>query len=186
MKKTHFTTAFILLLSLHIFSQKLILNQKTSTISWTGKAAFNAYALTGSLQAKSGEIYVENDTIKELTVSIDMKSLHHENKDLKKHLRNKDFFEVKKYETAVFKLTKPAQIIDGKAVLIGKLTIKNVTQKEEINIEINIDKEVKLNFETYLDRTKYGVKFNSPSFFKKMKENAIADEFILKSELIFK
>ena len=95
-------------------AQKFKLNQKTSSISWTGKAAFNAYTLTGSLQVKAGEITIENDSIKNLEVIIDMKSLHHENKDLKNHLRNKDFFEVNKYQTAIFTLLIPVKINDEK------------------------------------------------------------------------
>lgn len=186
MKKLHLISAFILLISVQNYSQKLNLDHKNSSISWTGKAAFNAYALTGSLQAKSGEIEIENDSIKKLEVIIDMKSLHHSNKDLKKHLRNKDFFEVKKYQTAFFTLTNPVKITAGKIVLVGNMTIKNITKKEEIEVEINKNEIVNIKFNTNLDRTKYGVKFNSPSFFKSMKENAIADEFILKSELIFK
>lgn len=36
-----------------------------------------------------------------------------------------------------------------------------------------------------MDRTQYGVNHNSPSIFKRLKEDAIADEFVLKGELIF-
>ena len=186
MKKLHFITVLLIFIHLNISAQKLNLDKKLSTISWTGKAAFNTYTLTGSLQAKSGEISITNDSIKELTVIIDMKSLHHENKDLKKHLRNKDFFEVKKHQIAVFTLLNPVKINNRKTTLIGSMSIKNNTNTEEVEVKIFKDKTLKIRFTTTLDRTKYGVKFNSPSFFKKMKENAIADEFILKSELIFK
>lgn len=185
MKKLHFITALFILITININAQKLNLDKNSSTITWTGKAAFNSYALTGNLQAKSGEILMINDSIKKLEVIIDMKSLHHENKDLKKHLRNKDFFEVKKYQAAVFTLLKPIKIKNGKTILVGNLTIKNITNIEEIEVEILKDKTVEISFTTKLDRTKYGVKFNSPSFFKRMKENAIADEFILKTQLIF-
>ncbi len=186
MKKNYIITVFSLLLSIHFFAQKLQLDTKSSTFLWTGKAALNAYALTGSIEAKSGKISIENDSIKKLEVIIDMKSLHHKNKKLKKHLRNKDFFEVKKYQTAVFNLLNPVKIKNGKAVLIGNMTIKNITRKEEIVVKITNNDNFKIAFKTAIDRTKYGVKFNSPSFFKKLKENAIADRFILKSELIFK
>jgi len=172
--------------TLTINAQKLELNIKKSNVSWTGKAAFNAYALTGSLQVKAGKLTIENDSVKALEVSIDMKSLHHKNKDLKKHLRGKDFFEVKKYPTAMFTLTKPVSIKDGKAMLNGTMNIKTTNREEKIPVAIFIqNKEVKISFSTQLDRTKYGVKFNSPSFFKKMKENAIADKFILKGKLFF-
>lgn len=175
----------ILYITCNAFAQEYQLNTKSSSISWTGKAAFSAYALTGTLKAKKGMVIIENDTIKKLEVEIDMKSLHHDNKDLKNHLKNKDFFEVKKFEKATFTLTNPAKIINGKANLEGNMMIKNKLHKEIITIQLINDKTITLSFETELDRTKYGVKFNSPSFFKKMKENAIADNFVLKSTLIF-
>lgn len=178
---------FIVMLCIawNTFTQEYQLNTKSSLISWTGKAAFSAYALTGTLKAKKGIIVIENDSIKKLEVEIDMKSLHHDNKDLKNHLKNKDFFEVKKFEKATFILTNATKIINKKAFLEGNMMIKNKLHKEIIAIQLINDKTISLSFETELDRTKYGVKFNSPSFFKKMKENAIADNFVLKSTLIF-
>lgn len=175
----------ILCITCNAIAQEYQLNTKSSSISWTGKAAFSAYALTGTLKAKKGIIVIKNDTIKKLEVEIDMKSLHHDNKDLKNHLKNKDFFEVKKFEKAIFTLTNPTKIIDGKASLEGYMMIKNKLHKEIIVIQLINDKTIALSFETELDRTKYGVKFNSPSFLKKMKENAIADNFVLKSKLVF-
>ena len=166
-------------------SQNFSLDNKNSTISWTGKAAFNAYALTGNLKTKTGDALVDNNTIQKLKVVINMKSLHHKNTDLKYHLKGTDFFEVKTYKTATFTLTKPAIIKGNKVTLIGLMTIKNITKKEEIKATVSLKKKLQINFSSVLDRTKYGVQFNSPSIFKKMKENAIADEFVLKSTLVF-
>lgn len=73
-----------------------------------------------------------------------------------------------------------------KQFLIGKINIKKIMLTEEISIEITTEnKELKITFRTTLDRTRYGVQFNAPNFFKKLKEKAIADEFILKSTLLF-
>ena len=100
-------------------------------------------------------------------------------------MKNKDFFQVKKYKEAIFKLEKPVRIKNNKAIVKGLMTIKNKSFTEEVTLEIVQRTNVKINFNTILDRTKYGVTYNSPNFFKKIKENAIADEFTLKSELIF-
>jgi len=112
-----------------------------------------------------------------------MKSMDHENSQLKKHLRSKDFFEVNTYKEAKFMMSQPVEIKDGKAIVTGKMTIKDVTRKEAFTIYLNNDYS-ELTFDISMDRTQYGVKFNSPSFFKKMKENAIADEFKLNGELV--
>jgi len=163
-------------------AQELKLNTKKSTIEWTGKAAFNAYSLTGTLEASEGIIIIENNQITGLHITINMKSLDHDNSDLKTHLRGKDFFEVNSYTKASFKITKHANIETNKIILIGNMTIKGITRQERITA--TLDNNI-LSFEHIMDRTSYGVKFNSPSFFKKMKENAIADDFILKGKLVF-
>ena len=166
-----------------IQAQELQLITASSTFEWTGKAAFSAYSLTGTLTATNGILSVSNDSIITLKVTIDMKSLDHENGDLKKHLRSKDFFEVNTFTKAQFKLTQPAIISNNTVSLIGEMTIKDVTHPETIIASFNGQK---LTFSHTMNRTIYGVKFNSPSIFKKLKENAIADQFELKGSLYFK
>lgn len=180
------TLKIIILLTTYLVgAQNLKLEQ--TTLNWTGKAAFSNYELTGSLKTKSGMLTIENDSITTLSVTIDMKSLNHENKDLKNHLRGKDFFEVKKYNEATFTLTNPIVINKNKATLIGYMTIKGITKQEIIEINISSKKdETTVSFNCVIDRTIYGVTFNSPSLIKKLKENAIADKFKLKGKLKFK
>ncbi len=178
--------ALILLIAISTISaQKRTIDTKSSIINWTGKAAFSAYSLTGTLKTKEGYISVKNDSITELFIIIDMKSLDHENSDLKKHLRSEDFFEVKKYTTATFKLKAPVKINESEFVLDGTMNIKEKTFEESITVSYD-EKEAILNFNTSLDRTKYGVTFNSPNFFKKLKQNAIADEFQINGKVVFK
>lgn len=181
-------TLFALLFSIVCASQaqEFKLDNKKSEINWTGKAAFNSYELTGTLSSEEGTILIKNNQIETLEVVIDMKSLNHENKRLKSHLRGKDFFEVKKYTKATFKLDNATEIVDGQAELSGTLKIKNSEHSENIKATIKIKEDtVVLTFNTQIDRTKYGVKFNSPTFFKKMKENAIADSFKLTGGFVF-
>ena len=169
-------------LTFQSFGQIKKINIEKSLLNWTGKAAFSSYTLTGHINPKRGEIEIKSDSIIALTIVIDMKSISHEYKDLVKHLKSKDFFDVKKFEEAYFELTKPSVIKDNIAVLTGNMTIKNVTHQESITINLQ-DNYNSISFNVLLDRTKYGIKFNSPNFFKKLKENAIADEFKLEGTL---
>ncbi len=172
-------TLVFCILTLFTSAQNKSINTENSSLSWTGKAAFNSYSLNGTLKIKNGIINIENDSIKILTITIDMENLNHENDDLKKHLRGKDFFEVKTYKTATFSLNKPVSINNGEATLRGEMRIKDITKMETFTIKLNTDYS-NLSFDISIDRTAYGIKFNSPSFFEEMKENAIADEFKLK------
>jgi polyisoprenoid-binding protein YceI len=172
--------------AIDVQAQEFKLDNKKSEINWTGKAAFNSYSLTGTLASEEGNIVIKDNQIETLEVVIDMKSLNHENKRLKSHLRGKDFFEVKKYTKATFTLDKSTDVKDGHAELSGTLKIKNSAHSEKIKAVVMIqDDKVLLTFNTEIDRTKYGVKFNSPTFFKKMKENAIADAFKLEGGFVF-
>ena len=167
-------------------SQEFVLNPKKSSLTWTGKAAFNSYSLTGTIEPQQGTLSFTEKTISSLKIVIDMKSLDHENKDLKKHLRSEDFFEVKTYPTSEFIVQNPSELKDGEATISGTLTVKDKMNSEKIPVSIQRSgSEIVLTFECSIDRTKYGVNHNSPSIFKRLKENAIADNFVLKGRLVF-
>mgnify|MGYP000333146563 CR=1 FL=1 len=176
-------TTLLLLCTLISCGQEKSNNTTTQTLSWVGKAAVGGYAPEGTLEVKDINAVIEGDTLHELTVTIDMKSLDQENKQLKKHLRDKDFFHVKKYPEAIFKLTQPLQI--GTATeIIGDMTIKQTTQEEIIPVTIFREgTTVLISFEHTMNRIDYGITYNSPSVFEKIKENAIADDIVLKGTL---
>lgn len=176
----------IIFLSLITQAQNYQLNTEATTLKWTGKAAFNAYALSGTLQPKLGKLSVKNEAITELAIVIDMLTLDHENKELKSHLRSKDFFEVKKYQESHFLLSNMPAITSDEVLIKGQMNIKERSQEESLTVRIiKQGNQIRLSFKTKLNRIDYGVTFNSPSLFKKLKQNAIADEFILEGELVF-
>lgn len=167
-------------------SQVFMLQKSSSTFDWTGKAAFNAYSQQGTLKAKSGKIQTKDDKVSYTKIVIDMTSLSSENKDLTKHLKNKDFFEVKKYKTATFLLTRQFTIKEGTVLAKGNLTIKNITKPYTMPLKITkTEKGYQVEGIATIDRTEFGVSFNSTSINDKIKENAIADDFSLKFKLNF-
>lgn len=168
-----------------LMAQSKSIQTEKSTLEWTGKAAFNSYSLTGSLDLKMGSLNIENDSVRALEITVDMTSLNHENNTLKSHLRSEDFFEVSTYKDATFKLSNSSPIKDGIAKITGYLTIKDTTKQETFQISFNEDYS-RLSFEIDIDRTSYGVTFNSPSFYEKLKEDAIADVFRLKGNVLLR
>lgn len=175
--KIQFTLLLSLLLLTSITLQEEPLTSKSNQLYWTGKAAFNSYSLTGTIDIKRVSSKVTTNSIEELIIEIDMTSLNHENQDLKGHLRSKDFFEVDAYNSSSFILSKPAVITNGQATLTGTLTIKNKKQEESFVVLI---KDNQLHLDIAVNRLDYGITFNSPTIFEKMKDQAIADEFQLK------
>lgn len=180
-----FTIILLLLLNpiFNIYSQTYTLEK--SELKWTGKAAFDSYELSGTLKTSEGVLKISKNIITTLQIEVNMKSLDHENADLKKHLSGSDFFHIKKYKTAQFKLEQPAEIKNGVALLKGILIIKQTSKNVTIPIKIDL-KSLSMSFNTKLNRVDYGITYNSPSVFEKLKENAIADDFILTGIITFK
>ena len=155
-------------------------------LTWQGKAAFGSYAPEGTLDISGGRINLENDSITQLNVVIDMTTLSQENKQLEGHLRNADFFDVELFDKASFTMTNKLSVSDTQATLKGVMTIKGQSRAEEIPVTIQKTATgVIITFNHTMDRTQYGINYNSPSFFKRLKENAIDDDFTLKGTLEF-
>jgi polyisoprenoid-binding protein YceI len=178
---------FVLLLSTFVQAQTTAtISEKQQTISWIGKAAVGGYAPEGTLDIKTASITFTSEEITDLQLVVDMKSLEQENKQLRDHLLQEDFFYTEKYPEATFKLCKTTPIVNGTTQLKGMMTIRGETQAENIEATVVYSEErITLQFEHTMDRTRYGVNHSSPTLFKRLKENAIADDFILKGTLIF-
>ncbi|MEP2936038.1 MAG: YceI family protein [Gilvibacter sp.] len=158
----------------------------TALLEWQGKAAFSSYSPAGTLKVDKASITIKNDSILAMIVSVDMTTLSQENKQLEGHLRDADFFNVTVYSKASFTLTKAVKINAKTIVLEGLMTIRGKTQQELINAQITeVNKQYVISFDHTFDRTSYGINYNSPSIFKRIKENAIEDDFTLKGSLRF-
>ena len=178
---------FVLLLSYFVQAQTTAtISEKQQTISWIGKAAVGGYAPEGTLEIKRASIIFSSEEITDLQLVVDMKSLEQENQQLRDHLLEKDFFYTEKYPEATFNLIKATLITNGTVQLKGMMIIRGETQEETIEATVVYSEErISLQFEHIMDRTRYGVNHNSPTLFKRLKENAIADEFVLKGILVF-
>lgn len=169
-----------------ITAQNWTFQAEKSQLKWAGKAAFSTYTLEGRIDLKSAEIQTSEDNIQVGTFIFDMKSMNGEIKDLIKHLKSKDFFEVKKYKTATFELKEMSINDKGESIAKGELTIKGKTKPIEFVINSrNVDNQLTIKGKAIVNRTEYGITFNSPSFFEKLKDQAIADDFELDFELVF-
>lgn len=182
-----YITFLLLSISTLLCSQNIYTIKKNSNIlTWGGKAAVGGYAPEGTLQIQKATISYENNIITALEIIVDMTSLYQENKQLSGHLRDKDFFHVKKYKIATFILSEPTDISSGICTLSGMMTIKNAQNKEQIKATVVMQEGIiSITFNHNMDRTTYGVNYNSPSIFKSLKENVIADDFTLKGSLVF-
>ena len=154
---------------------KYNVDTKLSKIKWTGHAEVGTYAPSGTISIKSGLVSSKDEKITSGNLIIDMSTITHENKELEGHLKNEDFFDIKKFPTANFQL----QSIAGNKVL-GKLTIKGITKPIIFLIETNLENgKLKLVANLKIDRTKFNIKYNSTSFFQDLGNFAIKNDFDL-------
>lgn len=157
-----------------------------SSVTWKG------YKVTGShegkISLKSGELVFKAGKLIGGEFTIDMMSIVNTDLEgeykgkLEGHLKSDDFFSVEKYPTAKLVFTEVKSTGKNAYEVTGDLTIKDVTAPVTFEISVYGNKAT-TNLK--IDRTKYGVKYNSASFFEGLKDKAIYDEFDLSSDLEF-
>ena len=111
-----------------------------------------------------------------MTIEIKTDSLWSDDEKLTGHLKNPDFFDVKKYPTIKFESTK-IEVSDDKSTIIGKLTILDKTVEVKIPTTNEIDdKSLTVKADFKIDRTKWGMNYG---------KGKIEDDVELKITLMF-
>ena len=157
-------------------AQIFSLNKEQSNIDWKGYKIFKSKSTNhfGTIHFSEGEIGVKEGKIVSGKFIIDINTIQTkdiENADLAKkldsHLKNSDFFDVAKYPTATFEITKVTATEQGdyNSILEGNLTMKDITKSVHFNTNIKVDdQQVSIFTEpTDIDRTEFNVKFQSPA-----------------------
>jgi len=157
-----------------------------SIINWTATKVVGG-GHTGTIQIKETNLKFSNGALKGGSITADMTTITNSdlegewNDKLVGHLNSDDFFSTAKYPTATIKITKVSK---GNATntynVVADLTIKEITNSESFTA---IVKEKGGNYivtaNVNIDRTKYNVRYGSPSFFDDLGDKAISDEFKL-------
>lgn len=148
---------------------------KKSTLHWQGTKVTGRH--WGTIGFKSGSITEKDGALTGGNFVVDMDSFTVTDlkgewgEKLSSHLKNADFFEVKKHPTATLKVKK----VEGMTVT-ADLTIKGKTNEVSFVLaKIGNAYQGTLTF----DRTKFGIKYGSKSFFKSIGDKAIHDEVSL-------
>lgn len=146
---------------------------KTADISWKGYKIVksNTTAENGSLKLKSGKFYFENKVLTGGDFVIDMRSLEvaslqgEDKAKLQDHLKSIDFFDVKKYPTATFKITKflPSKNLEYNYLVVGNLTLKGTRKTITFPARIRTN-DLEVDFESAvisLNRRDYKVYYQT-------------------------
>ena len=177
MKKTFFTITLLLSISSTSFSQEqLTINIDKSSIKWMGEYTFYFGGHDGFINFKEGYFIKENNIITGGEFIIDMNSITNTdienkkgNKSLVDHLKNSDFFDVKKHPLAKLVITKTEYFQDKTIRFNANLTLKGITKPIQFNATPNYHKK-SLTTRFKIDRRKWNINYQS-----KFKNSAISD-----------
>ena len=148
-----------------------------STVNWKGYKVTGEHS--GTINLKEGVLNFDGDVLKGGNIVIDMTSIKVTDMEgeyadkLAGHLKADDFFGSKKFPTAALKFTKLSGH-DAHYHVTADLTIKGITSP--VNFEMKLEAN-SATAKLKIDRTKYGIKYGSASFFDDLKDKAISDEF---------
>ena len=187
--KNVFKVGLVALVALVSFAFTSVINKevniKSSTVKWKG------YKITGehygTINLKKGILSFEGDKLVGGEFEMDMNSIKTQDMDaeynakLDGHLKHDDFFGVDKHPTASLKFT-DVKGKSGKYTVKGNLTIKGITKP--ITFKLNVANN-SATTKVVINRTHYGIKYGSASFFDDLKDKAIKDEFDLDVTLKF-
>jgi polyisoprenoid-binding protein YceI len=158
-----------------------------STVAWKGtKPSGDSH--TGTVAIKEGSLSSENGALTAGSFTIDLTSMsvtdagmdEETQAKLVGHLSNGDFFETEKYPTAKFEIT--TATADS---LTGNLTIKESTKSITVPYFFQADNGAATATASFsIDRTLWGITFNSGNFFKNLGDYMIDDAIRFDVKLI--
>ena len=169
-----------------INAQKQYVKTKKSSLVWKGYKVTGSH--TGTIDIKSASLTFNDNKLTEGEFTIDMTTLvstdltgEYKGK-LEGHLKSDDFFGVNNHPTANLKFTNVIATGKNAYKVTSDLTIKGKTNVVIFNLSVYGNKATAT---LKVDRTKYGIRYGSASFFDNLKDKTIYDEFDLVVDLQF-
>jgi len=169
------------------FGQKYIIDTKESVVTWKGAMRIGSNFHTGYVYISEGELMIENGQFMGGTTEIDMNTIedetHRSDNGLIKHLKGPDFFDVEKFPISTIVLAKAESTTGESKKVTGNLTIKGITHPVTFPAKIEVkDGIVKMNGKMNIDRTDWGILYQSGKFYDNLADQTISDsiEFHIK------
>ena len=188
-------TLFVSILIFHgaiLFGQnadvkRVSLDTEASTIEWVGKKVTGAHE--GTVQIKSGSLLLlQGKSLVGGTFVIDMTSIACTDMKgggaakLVGHLSSDDFFDVESFPEAKLEISKAEALENNQVKFIADATIKGQTHPLEFVATVG---DNTATADIVIDRTKYGIRYGSGSFFDNLGDRTIDDNFTLSVNLVY-
>jgi polyisoprenoid-binding protein YceI len=154
-----------------------------STFKWTGKKVTGQH--WGYIKFTDGSITTDGANLTGGTFNVDMNSIDCQDTPPEKgggklvgHLKSDDFFGTEKFPTSTLTIKSATAKGGGQFDVKADLTIKGITSEVAFPATVAMDgKTLTAKAAFKVDRTKYGIKYGSGTFFENIGDKAISNEF---------
>ncbi|MDQ1097293.1 MULTISPECIES: YceI family protein [Chryseobacterium] len=153
------------------------LDTLNSRVEWKGYKIFKSESTShfGTIRFESGDVTVKDGKLESgkfvadmnSLTSVDLKDDQEQMGKLNSHLKSGDFFEVDKFPTASYEITKVTSVSEGdyNTLLDGNLTIKGITRPVQFKANVSVKQGGEVSIATEpkdISREEFGVKFQAP------------------------
>jgi polyisoprenoid-binding protein YceI len=175
----------LLVFNVTLNATEYVVDKTTSKVKWEAKKVTGQH--NGSIWFANGTIMGTDNKISGGTFIMDMKSFVDEDltdaamkAKLMGHLSSDDFFSIEKFPESKMEIKKVTPVSEGESHFLADLTIKGITNPVEFNAKVtmSVDK-VSAEGVITVNRTLYGIKYGSGSFFQGLGDKMIYDDFTL-------
>lgn len=165
-----------------------------SIIYWLGSSPTGTH--NGSLKFKESKLFIDQaGNLAGGVFNIDMTTIANldisdpdEKKDFEENIKSGNFFQVDSFPTAEFRIVAVTASKDSltNAIVDGELTIKSITKPLQIKAHVNIAENIMLIIipEFIIDRTEWGINYNSKKIFSNLLDNLINDEIKINMKIL--
>jgi len=185
--KISFLGLMVMLLgfSVTMNAAEYVVDKTASKVKWEAKKVTGQH--NGSISFANGSIVATGNKISGGSFVIDMKSLSNEDitdagmkAKLMGHLASDDFFSIEKFPESKMVIKKVTAVSGDEFKFLVDLTIKGITNPVEFNAKVTASGD-KLSADGVItvNRTLYGIKYGSGSFFQGLGDKVIYDDFTL-------
>jgi polyisoprenoid-binding protein YceI len=170
--------------------ETLAVNTERSTIEWIGARPASQH--NGTVALKDGHLKVSNGDLIGGEFIIDLEQIvvvditdPGRNARLKGHLESDDFFDVPNHPEAVFEITDVRRVENNENGLThhitGNLLMRGVTRSVGFNATVDLagDQVTAQSEQFLIDRTEWGVNYESPTVYANLVDRFILDDIAL-------
>ena len=172
------------------FAKEIKVNTASSSLGWEAKKVTGQHV--GTINIADASLTIEHKKITGGKVSVDMNTIVDTdltdsgyNQKLIGHLKSDDFFGVAKFPQSSLVVKSVTSKADNVYHFTADLTIKGITSPVEFDAESSDSAgQLTVTGTIVVNRTKYGIKYGSGSFFQGLGDKMIYDDFTLKFKLV--